>query len=1150
MKKLLLFIFLSNFLVHTYGQDNPFDEVSIASPTAAALGKYGDIPVNYHTGIPSISIPIYTVKEGSLQLPISLSYHASGLKTMEVASWVGAGWSLEAGGVITRTVNGAPDEKFTSNVSNQGYGHYSDKGYSNYALSENLDWDDFAEGRKDGEPDMFSFNVNGITGKFYFRDDQTPVLVPEQDVKIEPNYTGSGSIQSFILTSSDGTKYYFGIANEAGDVVPIEKTNPFTAASGFIQSNVISSWYLNKIESHDGIFKINLTYEAENYGVYNISMFPIISTSALDEYKLVKNLIDGVRLSKISFSNGTVDFIEGASREDVNGTQQSFSDDANTSAKRLDKIEIKDASSFCKKYDFEYDYFIDNSTSLKGSFSSLSITTDKKRLKLLSLQELSCDGSLSIPEHTFEYYTELVPRRLSFAQDHWGFINGNTNNTRLIPTYFREDTKEYISGADRDSYWPAMRGGTLQKITYPTGGSVEYEFEPNETYVSYQEWEEDAVLSMSAGYDGSNSWVSQTNTISGNPHQVYFSNSGSAGLGIFEIRNSAGVLYEGESASPGTSYEYLYNLQSGINTFKLRQDNTTTGDGASLTVTKWQQNNISGISMVGGLRIKAVTAFDGYSTSNNIVTNYEYTYASNGQPSGILYGRPAYVQIVRNDVLAEAGYQSGSHNPDGCLALGSNMPFYKSPSSYRPMESSQGNHIGYNEVRVYKTGNGYSIYRYYGSDLWDAIIDDVAYRSINPSVGCDTDIPNHPAAPIPFEPKRGKLKYEGHFSDDVSIGLTNEKTYYYTYDEEEKGVPGFIVTHIDNKDLATYYELKSHKLISSQITESQKENGNWITTNSFSYYESDYHAGLTRSRTELSANELLESKNKLAFDFRIPNCEAISFTCDNDLTSDISGCEATYTAEISNPNISKWQAWQNYSLCQRNARSDYVTCRELYSSSFQSCFSNTLASANDDLKAILTLRQQYRNPSLETSQWKDNELIAASYTSYDFVTIPGDQDVQPSSIYKVNLQNPVSSHTVASNTNSSVTIDSDYTEEATIIYKDGNPVQVIRRDGVNTSYIWGHNNTLPIAKAIGVDYNTLSAAYSAVGGNLSSLRSHASLAQALVSTYTYDPLIGMTSQTDPAGIVTYYEYDDFGRLKNVKDAEGNILQHTEYHYAK
>src|ERR1700759_3620789 len=85
-------------------QDETIGKVSIASPNAASLGKYGDIPVSYNTGIPDINIPIYTIKSSQLQLPISLSYHAGGIKVQEQASWVGAGWALNAGGVITRTV--------------------------------------------------------------------------------------------------------------------------------------------------------------------------------------------------------------------------------------------------------------------------------------------------------------------------------------------------------------------------------------------------------------------------------------------------------------------------------------------------------------------------------------------------------------------------------------------------------------------------------------------------------------------------------------------------------------------------------------------------------------------------------------------------------------------------------------------------------------------------------------------------------------------------------------------------------------------------------------------------------------------------------------------------------------------------------------
>ena len=83
---------------------------AIPAPNAAALAKYGDVPVSYFTGVPDISIPIHTLNEGPLNLLISLSYHAGGTKPVEMASWVGMGWSLNAGGLISRTVQGIPDE--------------------------------------------------------------------------------------------------------------------------------------------------------------------------------------------------------------------------------------------------------------------------------------------------------------------------------------------------------------------------------------------------------------------------------------------------------------------------------------------------------------------------------------------------------------------------------------------------------------------------------------------------------------------------------------------------------------------------------------------------------------------------------------------------------------------------------------------------------------------------------------------------------------------------------------------------------------------------------------------------------------------------------------------------------------------------------
>jgi YD repeat-containing protein len=51
-----------------------------------------------------------------------------------------------------------------------------------------------------------------------------------------------------------------------------------------------------------------------------------------------------------------------------------------------------------------------------------------------------------------------------------------------------------------------------------------------------------------------------------------------------------------------------------------------------------------------------------------------------------------------------------------------------------------------------------------------------------------------------------------------------------------------------------------------------------------------------------------------------------------------------------------------------------------------------------------------------------------------------------------------------------------------------------------------------------------------------------------MTTYTYDPLVGMTSQCDVANRITYYEYDEMGRLKDVKDQDGNVIKTYDYHY--
>jgi len=54
--------------------------------------------------------------------------------------------------------------------------------------------------------------------------------------------------------------------------------------------------------------------------------------------------------------------------------------------------------------------------------------------------------------------------------------------------------------------------------------------------------------------------------------------------------------------------------------------------------------------------------------------------------------------------------------------------------------------------------------------------------------------------------------------------------------------------------------------------------------------------------------------------------------------------------------------------------------------------------------------------------------------------------------------------------------------------------------------------------------------------------------EAQMTTYTYLPLVGMTSACDVGSRITYYEYDAVQRLKRIRDQDYNIIKSVEYQY--
>lgn len=165
------------FFVFNINGAQELPNVTAHSPNVASLGQYGEYPVDFSTGVPKIEIPLYTIISGGLQLPITLSYHASGIKVDQESSFVGLGWTLNAGGVITRVIQDKVDENgallgfSTRGNSLPDYNPINGESPAGI-IGNDPNPDPLYDGpirtnyRHDKEPDIFSINSSLLSGQF------------------------------------------------------------------------------------------------------------------------------------------------------------------------------------------------------------------------------------------------------------------------------------------------------------------------------------------------------------------------------------------------------------------------------------------------------------------------------------------------------------------------------------------------------------------------------------------------------------------------------------------------------------------------------------------------------------------------------------------------------------------------------------------------------------------------------------------------------------------------------------------------------------------------------------------------------------------------------------------------------------------------
>lgn len=505
------------------GQLQKPDPVAVPSSNAMSLGVFGEVSVSKFSGIPNVNIPIRVVKEHDLGTDISLSYYGGGVLPDVHPGWVGLGWSLNAGGIITRKVNGKEDE-LPGDLGGFFDGHYllNDTGWSSQARI--LSFDQASFGGFEGSPDEFSFSVNGISGSFYMNHTGNWQIKCDQDVKIifdtsdfifpRKNFLSSDtsvnsfrSFYKFTLIANDGTQYIFGGIRNA-----IEYSINF-----FNQNDdhwIATSWYLTKIIAPDKSHSIAFNYERDQYTnilYFNSFMNDYIWKKACKERTqyaqsiISGSLISPIYLSSIETKNEKVVFERSTTTElrysgqlysatyqmyvqkRVNGTRSNnpsihkISEDSakvdflpllqlnglnsypsmlhNIQWKKLDSIKVIDKT---------------NANKVVQRFGFAYNNLHYERLKLKSFGEVSLSGNTISPPHHF-FYNDSIPLPLYLSQDvdDWdGYRGPGSGGTGF---------------ENREVHPDYSTTGMLNQIMYPTGGYSLFFFEPNDYSIKVNE---------------------------------------------------------------------------------------------------------------------------------------------------------------------------------------------------------------------------------------------------------------------------------------------------------------------------------------------------------------------------------------------------------------------------------------------------------------------------------------------------------------------------------------------------------------------------------------------------------------------------------------------------------------------------------------
>lgn len=682
-------------------------DLSIPSPDAASLGKFGNVPVSFNSGVPNITIPIYSYldKNMGLGLNISLDYHAGGIRVQEKSSSVGTGWALNAGGVITRQMRGGPDE------GGMGYtGYWSGPALPNiadYQANENLygtttgaanPYYRYAEGFEDAEPDVFVFNFAGRSGKFIIGKNNEVLLFNHQQLQVTRTWGGT---LAFTIITEDGVKYIFDQQ---------ENTASYNDQLVYYTG---SAWYLSKIVAPFNAGEINFTYTSY------ISYYAMLQSQTMFKSMGGSNAeLNGVhtnanpssfqakRLTGITFPKGvTAAFLYNNSvgRCDMSG------DD-----KVLQAIEISDGVN-TKGFRLAQNYSFSTTEPLPTSCAGYNEQT--ARLVLHSVTEYA--GAVEKRPYVIEYETGSLPGTMSYALDHWGFYNGALGNASLLPYNGTGQGTPPVGAQDnanRNPDFSYAKNGTIKKLIYPTGGASEFLFEANTIPAASGQTQSVAAHAYINGMlpeKSTNFTVYKSGTLA-TPTSFHFEFGGFSPANnncriIARITSLDGVTtYATVTLGPGVGYSHTIAVTIPPGEFKYQYAFESPSSpcytelfSVALDWTNFVEIPAGQPVNVGGIRIKKVMEYDGIQPTPIKTREYKYVQANGEYSSGVQAAKPEYVYFYSSTCVGSCTLQEVAI----CAAKNAEYTVIASSSLFT-LANVLGNTVSYSRVEELFTGDG------------------------------------------------------------------------------------------------------------------------------------------------------------------------------------------------------------------------------------------------------------------------------------------------------------------------------------------------------------------------------------------------------------------------------------------------------------